>query len=140
MERARAGSSYGWEDDLPLLLAYKRVQSVYTDVIRTALLLGAERGRGRGRSRPWSKPGSEPGSGSGSGSGLNLRLLPRAAWRIQRVLAAAALEPSGADRELSRAAVAVGAAEVPSYRQVVAAYRNWFRTARPPEPLTPSAP
>ncbi|MFE2743970.1 hypothetical protein ACFXKX_06260 [Streptomyces scopuliridis] len=135
MERARAGSSYGWEDDLPLLLAYKRVQSVYTDVIRTALLLGAERGRGRGRSRPWSKPGSEPGSGSG----LNLRLLPRAAWRIQRVLAAA-LEPSGADRELSRAAGAVGAAEVPSYRQVVAAYRNWFRTARPPEPLTPSAP
>ncbi|MFE9888290.1 hypothetical protein [Streptomyces scopuliridis] len=133
MERARAGSSYGWEDDLPLLLAYKRVQSVYTDVIRTALLLGEE--RGRGRSRPWSKPGSEPGSGSG----LNLRLLPRAAWRIQRVLAAAQ-EPSGADRELSRAAVAVGAAGVPSYRQVVAAYRNWFRTARPPEPLTPSAP
>ncbi|MFE3140551.1 hypothetical protein [Streptomyces scopuliridis] len=80
------------------------------------------------------------GSGSGSGSGLNLRLLSRAAWRIQRVLAAAAQEPSGADRELSRAAGAVGAAEVPSYRQVVAAYRSWFRTARPPEPLTPSAP
>ncbi|PVE07141.1 phosphotransferase [Streptomyces scopuliridis] len=122
VERARAGSSYGWEDDLPLLLAYKRVQSVYTDVIRTALLLG----EGRGRSaRP------------GPGSGLNLRLLPRAAWRIQRVLAAAAQEPSGADRELSGAAGAVG---VPSYRQVVAAYRNWFRTARPPEALTPSAP
>lgn len=122
MERARAGSSYGWEDDLPLLLAYKRVQSVYTDVIRTALLLG----EGRGRSaRP------------GPGSGLNLRLLPRAAWRIQRVLAAAAQEPSGAERELSGA---VGAVGVPSYRQVVAAYRNWFRTARPPEALTPSAP
>ncbi|MGW2514008.1 phosphotransferase [Streptomyces scopuliridis] len=143
VERARAGSSYGWEDDLPLLLTYKRVQSVYTDVIRTALLLGEERGRGRSRpeSEPESKPGSEPGSEPGPG--LNLRLLPRAAWRIQRVLAVAAQEPSGADgadRELSRAAGAVGAAGVPSYRQVVAAYRNWFRTARPPEPLTPSAP
>lgn len=30
----------GFEDDLPKLLAYKRAQSVFTDVIRTALTLG----------------------------------------------------------------------------------------------------
>ncbi|MFC9650759.1 phosphotransferase [Streptomyces sp. NPDC056937] len=123
VERAREGSSYGWEDDLPLLLAYKRVQSVYTDVIRTALLLGEARGRARGA-------------------------LPRAAWRIQRVLAAARDTSGGADQEPEPAGAAgamgaagsAGAAGVPSYRQVVAAYRNWFRTARPPEALTPSAP
>ncbi|MFJ1577883.1 phosphotransferase family protein [Streptomyces sp. NPDC088182] len=125
VERAREGSSYGWEDDLPLLLAYKRVQSVYTDVIRTALLLGERPGRARGA-------------------------LPRAAWRIRRVLAAAARDTSGADQEpngaagvtgvtgVGGAAGVAGAAGVPSYRQVVAAYRNWFRTARPPEALTPS--
>ncbi|MFE4945564.1 phosphotransferase [Streptomyces sp. NPDC056641] len=123
VERAREGSSYGWEDDLPLLLAYKRVQSVYTDVIRTALLLGEARGRARGA-------------------------LPRAAWRIQRVLAAARDTSGGADQEPEPAGAAgamgaagsAGSAGVPSYRQVVAAYRNWFRTARPPEALTPSAP
>ncbi|MEV7087837.1 phosphotransferase [Streptomyces sp. NPDC093085] len=88
-ERARPGSTYGWEEDLPLLLAYKRVQSVYTDVIRTALLLG---------------PDAES----------NWRVLPRAAWRVQRVLAAA-------ERELYDRGTA------PSVRQVVTAYRNWFR-------------
>ncbi|MFF2098185.1 phosphotransferase [Streptomyces sp. NPDC058202] len=33
------GSSAGYADDLPKLLAYKRAQSVFTDVIRTALTL-----------------------------------------------------------------------------------------------------
>ncbi|MFJ9032073.1 hypothetical protein ACIRQP_26825 [Streptomyces sp. NPDC102274] len=81
------------------------------------------------------------GQGSGPGSELNSRLLPRAARRIQRV-PAAAREPSGADGAAgaSGADGASGAAGVPSYRQVVAAYRNWFRTARPPEALTPSEP
>ncbi|MER7727870.1 phosphotransferase [Streptomyces sp. NPDC096323] len=40
VEGARPGSSEGWEADLPVLRAYKRAQSVYTDVIRTALALG----------------------------------------------------------------------------------------------------
>ncbi|MFJ5104527.1 phosphotransferase [Streptomyces sp. NPDC088554] len=39
-EHARPWSSHGWEKDLPVLLAYKRVQSVFTDVIRTANFLG----------------------------------------------------------------------------------------------------
>ncbi|MEV8391294.1 MULTISPECIES: hypothetical protein [unclassified Streptomyces] len=54
-----------------------------------------------------------------------------------RLLTADAQEPAGAAGVRSGAP---GAAGVPSYRQVVAAYRNWFRTARPPEALTPSAP
>lgn len=43
--RARDGA-HRWRDDLPLLLAYKRVQSVYTDVIRAAMRLAEEAGRG----------------------------------------------------------------------------------------------
>ncbi|MGW0535888.1 phosphotransferase [Streptomyces sp. NPDC003032] len=39
VEEARPGSSRGWEHDLPRLLDYKRAQSVFTDVIRTALTL-----------------------------------------------------------------------------------------------------
>ncbi|WP_329012321.1 phosphotransferase family protein [Streptomyces sp. NBC_01601] len=35
----RPGSVRGWADDLPPLLAYKRAQSVFTDVIRSALAL-----------------------------------------------------------------------------------------------------
>ncbi|MFE3740512.1 phosphotransferase [Streptomyces sp. NPDC059134] len=93
VEEARPGSAYGWEEDLPLLLAYKRVQSVFTDVIRTALLLGSD-------------------------AESNWRVLPRAAWQVQRVLAAAERELYGAD------------AAAPSMRQVVTAYRNWFRTTR----------
>ncbi|TXS35159.1 hypothetical protein EAO77_37600 [Streptomyces sp. t39] len=42
VERARPGSSAGWREDLPRLLAYKRVQSVYTDVVRAGI------GTGRG--------------------------------------------------------------------------------------------
>ncbi|MFI0963845.1 phosphotransferase [Streptomyces sp. NPDC021080] len=43
VESVTPGSSAGWEADLPKLLAYKRAQSVFTDVIRTALSL--EEGR-----------------------------------------------------------------------------------------------
>lgn len=39
VESARPGSSRGWRTDLPVLRAYKRAQSVYTDVIRAALVL-----------------------------------------------------------------------------------------------------
>ncbi|MEU6276072.1 aminoglycoside phosphotransferase family protein [Streptomyces populi] len=39
VERVAPGSSTGWESDLPKLLAFKRAQSVFTDVIRTALSL-----------------------------------------------------------------------------------------------------
>ncbi|MBW8798672.1 MAG: aminoglycoside phosphotransferase family protein [Streptomyces sp.] len=41
VEGVRAGISSGWEDDLERLLNYKRAQSVFTDVIRTALELDA---------------------------------------------------------------------------------------------------
>ncbi|MFD8304192.1 phosphotransferase family protein [Streptomyces sp. NPDC059690] len=39
VERARRGSSHGWEDDLPRILAFKKGQSVFTDVIRVSLQL-----------------------------------------------------------------------------------------------------
>ncbi|MEV0443032.1 phosphotransferase [Streptomyces spectabilis] len=42
VSEARPGSCAGWHRDLPRLLAYKRAQSVFTDVIRAALMLEAE--------------------------------------------------------------------------------------------------
>ena len=66
------GSSADWYDDLPKLLDYKRAQSVFTDVIRMSLSLGA---------------------GPATDSGL----LDRAGSKIQKVLAAAA-EPLGLAR------------------------------------------
>ncbi|WP_329120584.1 aminoglycoside phosphotransferase family protein [Streptomyces sp. NBC_01465] len=92
VERARPGSSDGWQRDLPVLRAYKRAQSLFTDVIRTALTLG---------------PGSEP----------DRQKLPLSAWRVRRALALAA-EPLGMGR-------------VPTLRQVMTAYSEWFRTAGP---------
>ncbi|MGW1724802.1 phosphotransferase [Streptomyces sp. NPDC002306] len=41
VETFRPGASHGLEHDLPLLLDYKRAQSVFTDVIREALSLDA---------------------------------------------------------------------------------------------------
>ncbi|MFD8736743.1 phosphotransferase [Streptomyces sp. NPDC059618] len=69
VESVTPGSSAGWEADLPRLLAYKRAQSVFTDVIRTALSLTEERK-------------VDPG------------LLAEAGDRLQRVLSAAT-EPLG---------------------------------------------
>lgn len=37
LEEAVAGASRGWQRDLPRILGFKRAQSVFTDVIRTAL-------------------------------------------------------------------------------------------------------
>lgn len=65
VEEVTPGSSARWEEDLPKLLDYKRVQSVFTDVIRMSLSLGA---------------GSETEEG----------LLTRAGGKIQKVLTAAA--------------------------------------------------
>lgn len=89
VESVRPGSSEGWPQDLPVLLSFKRAQSVYTDVIRTAVALG---------------PGPKP----------NWQLLPRASRRVQLALKAAA-EP-------------LSLSEVPTLRQVMAAYLRWFRT------------
>ncbi|MEU1278705.1 phosphotransferase [Streptomyces sp. NPDC005805] len=50
VEAARPGAARGWCRDLPELLAYKRVQSVYTDVVRAGIGLG-EGGGGRGGGR-----------------------------------------------------------------------------------------
>ncbi|MEV7032775.1 aminoglycoside phosphotransferase family protein [Streptomyces sp. NPDC093272] len=49
VQGVRSDSTNGWEHDLRRLLAYKRAQSVFTDVIRTALELdtGSEVGRRR---------------------------------------------------------------------------------------------
>ncbi|MFF4486847.1 phosphotransferase [Streptomyces sp. NPDC001544] len=71
VEQVRPGSSVGWEHDLPLLLGYKRAQSLFTDVIRTALSLDAG-------------PEESP------------RQLVRAALKLRPVLADAAL-PLGLD-------------------------------------------
>ena len=65
VERIRPGGTEGWESDLPLLLDFKRVQSVFTDVIRTSLSLC-------------------------DGTGFNWAALPWAALKLQRILGNAA--------------------------------------------------
>ncbi|MFG2886596.1 phosphotransferase [Streptomyces sp. NPDC048297] len=46
VEKIRPGSSHGWRHDLGRLMAYKKAQSVFTDGIRTALLLDTVSGAG----------------------------------------------------------------------------------------------
>ncbi|MFJ2094522.1 phosphotransferase [Streptomyces sp. NPDC087901] len=65
VEERRSECVKGWESDLAVLLAYKRAQSVYTDVIRAALALRGSDGR-----PDWQR-------------------LPRLAWRIKGALEAA---------------------------------------------------
>ncbi|MGW0938274.1 phosphotransferase [Streptomyces sp. NPDC002666] len=65
VEARRPECVKGWDTDLPVLLAYKRAQSVYTDVIRAAVALRGPDGR------------------------PNRRQLPRLAWRIKGALDAA---------------------------------------------------
>jgi len=72
VEGVLPGSSTGWEQDLPKLLGYKRVQSVFTDVIRLSLSLGAV-------------------------PQLDVNLLARTGAKLRRVLATAA-EPLGLER------------------------------------------
>ncbi|WP_128432237.1 aminoglycoside phosphotransferase family protein [Streptomyces cyaneus] len=66
VESVHPGASHGWADDLPLLLDFKRAQSVFTDVIRVSLSL---------------RDGAE----------INWVALPQAAGKLQRTLAAAAV-------------------------------------------------
>ncbi|MFD7700063.1 phosphotransferase family protein [Streptomyces caelestis] len=66
VEDVRPGASQGWQHDLGLLLAYKRAQSVFTDLIRAALSLG---------------PGPDP----------DRRRLGRTGGRLSRILAEAAV-------------------------------------------------
>ncbi|MEV6547644.1 phosphotransferase [Streptomyces sp. NPDC051597] len=105
---ARPGACEGWERDLPHLLAFKRAQSVYTDVIRTAaaLLVGAG-----ALALVAGVVAGPPGVIAGPGPS-RLRLA-RAAGRIQRVLAAA--------KE------ALGLPEVPSRARIRTAYADWLR-------------
>lgn len=42
VDGVRDGSSFGMEDDLPLIIDFKRAQSVFTDVIRLAFTLSGE--------------------------------------------------------------------------------------------------
>jgi len=72
VEGVARGSSAGWRDDLPKLLDCKWVQSVFTDVMRESLSLGAA---------PY----------------LDEKRLARAGGKVRRVLSAAA-EPLGLER------------------------------------------
>ncbi|MFD4692735.1 phosphotransferase family protein [Streptomyces sp. NPDC058463] len=65
VEGARPEATSGWRRDLPVLLDYKRAQSVYTDVIRGALVLEQPAG------------------------GPNRHLLPGVAEQVRQALAAA---------------------------------------------------
>ncbi|WDV52711.1 aminoglycoside phosphotransferase family protein [Streptomyces coeruleorubidus] len=79
VERIRPGSSSGWERDLPLILGFKRAQSVFTDVIRVSLSLRED-------------------------AGFNWVALPVAAGKLQKILAAAA-QPLGLAQVPSRAQI-----------------------------------
>ncbi|MEW2810372.1 phosphotransferase [Streptomyces massasporeus] len=79
VEETRTGGSAGWERDLPMILDFKRAQSVFTDVIRVALSLREE----------W---------------GFNWMAVPVAAGRLQRILTAAA-RPLGLAQVPSRSQI-----------------------------------
>lgn len=66
VREVRPGASRGWQDDLGLLIDYKKAQSVFTDVIRVALSLDPRPGAGR-------------------------RQLVRAGGKLRRILAEAAV-------------------------------------------------
>ncbi|RPF34523.1 aminoglycoside phosphotransferase family protein [Streptomyces sp. TLI_185] len=90
VEKANPGGSYGLVEDLDVLLDFKRAQSVFTDVIRVSMSLG-------------------------DGTGFNWAVLPWAARKLQRVLAAAA-----GPLEL---------AEVPSHTEIMTALMRRRRAA-----------
>ncbi|MEU3597496.1 phosphotransferase [Streptomyces sp. NPDC006798] len=84
VESVRPGAARGWRRDLPLLLDYKRVQSVYTDVIRAAGAAGAAAGGS----------GASPGAArrvrtvlARAGEPLGLAEIPTVGW-IAEVLTA----------------------------------------------------
>jgi hypothetical protein len=79
VERGRPGSSSGWERDLPLILDFKRAQSVFTDVIRVSLSLRED-------------------------AGFNWVALPVAAGKLQKILTAAA-QPLGLAQVPSRSQI-----------------------------------
>lgn len=79
VDRAHTGGSDGMAHDLPLLLDFKRVQSVFTDVIRLSLSLCDDKG-------------------------FNWAGLPLAARKLQRVLSNAA-GPMGVERAPSQAQI-----------------------------------
>ncbi|MFC0847567.1 phosphotransferase [Streptomyces noboritoensis] len=107
VEAVCPGASEGWERDLPHLLTFKQAQSVYTDVIRTAVALqlgvGALAGASAGAASP----------GPGAASPAPARRLARAAWKVQRVLA------------LAR--TALGLPSVPTRAEIRATYGEWVR-------------
>lgn len=88
VEEIHPGSSRDHEQDLAVILEYKKAQSVFTDVIRNSLPLRGDKG-------------------------LVWEHVPRAAWRIQKVLLAAA-DPLGLPLP-------------PSMRQIVTALVQWHR-------------
>ncbi|GAA2623442.1 phosphotransferase [Streptomyces axinellae] len=108
MSRVLPGSTAGTEADLPRYLAYKRAQSVYTDVVRHAgALLGA---RGAG-----ADAGAGAGTSTGAGAGAGV-----ASARLRRErLRASAKE---VHQVLARGAEELGLREVPTPAEVEDAY------------------
>ncbi|MFD9487230.1 phosphotransferase [Streptomyces sp. NPDC059991] len=114
VEAARPGGCDGWEQDLPHLLAFKQAQSVYTDVIRTAvaLLLGAG-ALALVAGAVTVGTGACPGADGAAGPGPSRLRLARAARKVQRVLAVAK--------------DALGLPTVPTQGEIRAAYGEWLR-------------
>lgn len=113
VEDARPGGSEGWERDLPVLLAFKRAQSVYTDVIRTALALTA--GAVPGGAVPGGAVAGGPmvaADASADPEPFRLRLT-RAARKVQGVLA--------------HAKEALDLPRIPGRGEIRAAYAEWLR-------------
>ncbi|MFI1105590.1 phosphotransferase [Streptomyces melanogenes] len=106
VEAARPGASNAWERDLPHLLAFKQAQSVFTDVIRTAVALQLGAGA----------LALMAGVGAAAGPGPGLLRLARAARKVQRVLAVAK--------------DALGLPAVPTRRRIREAYGEWLRGRR----------
>ncbi|WP_371653457.1 MULTISPECIES: phosphotransferase [unclassified Streptomyces] len=106
---ARPGGCDGWERDLPHLLAFKQAQSVYTDVIRTAvaLLVGA------GALALVAGVVTAGTGAAAAGPGPGRLRLARAARKVQRVLAAAK--------------DALGLPAIPTQEKIRAAYGEWLR-------------
>ncbi|MEV1054004.1 phosphotransferase [Streptomyces sp. NPDC049887] len=102
VERARPGASRGWRQDLRLLLAFKEAQSVFTDIIRTALTVR----------------GPDPDTGSDTGSGAERARLAEAAGRLHRVVL--------------RGAGPLGLGSVPEPWQIADALQAWSKRRSQP--------
>ncbi|MEU1481660.1 aminoglycoside phosphotransferase family protein [Streptomyces sp. NPDC005760] len=76
VEQARPGSSRGWAEDLPKILAFKKAQSVYTDIVRVSQsLLGPEGAAFSRAGIPWAALKLQKVLGDAAGT-LGLKRVP----------------------------------------------------------------